>query len=242
MTATAFDLEVQARLAEQQATVRVLDATLAAAAVQSTSTAIAAETIQALAAAATEQAVRTTATADAAFGAANATAMAGIARSVQLAEERERMTNPAKAWLPFVMLPLSLAAVLLFGWRWSRTRVVQRDARGDAPLLVIGDRIYDADRNPAPLMDVKNPQRLPQEILGAVIQRDQMIDLATRGSSPAGDGGRRRMMARQMAQQSIAAPKVEALPAEQARELVGGVWRQIVADAITAEVSDDQQA
>ncbi|NPV86318.1 MAG: hypothetical protein HPY45_09960 [Anaerolineae bacterium] len=236
LTADAAAHELTATEWAWQATGQAFDATLQAGMAQATSTAIAAETMQALSVAGTQQAYQTTATADAAYGIAVATVMAGHAQSVELAAERERMMNPVKAAAPWVFLPLVFAALVVFGWRWTRMRVIPRDARGDAPLVAIDGRIYDADRHPYALMDIAKPQKVEAALQSGVVQRDQMLDLATRGLPGAGTEGRRRMMARQMAAQGMSImPKIEILPAEEAKPLLGGVLQQIERDAIAAE-------
>jgi hypothetical protein len=72
--------------------------------------------------------------------------------------------------------------------RWSRVRVIQRDPRGDAPLLlnVVDGVAYDADRHPTSTSGLQREdiKLLPKFSASDHIQttaRDQMVDLATRG-------------------------------------------------------------
>lgn len=238
ITAEAAAHELTATEWAWQATGQAFDATLQAGMAQATSTAIAAETMQALAVVGTQQAYQTTATADAVYGVAVATVMAGHAQSVELATERERMVNPVKAVAPWVFLPLVFAVLVVFGWRWTRMRVIPRDARGDAPLVAIGDRIYDADRHPYALMDIAKPQKVEAALQSGVVQRDQMLDLATRGLAGAGADGRRRTMARQMAAQGMSTgqpPTVRVIQEREARPLLGEVVNGIYKDAVEGE-------
>ena len=124
-----------------------------------------------------------TATVEAAAASAQATALHGQAVSVELAVERERMMNEVQAVAPWIALLAVFVFALVVAFRWSRVRPIQRDGRGDAPLLVIDGAIYDADRNPMPVMKMENgqpkiPLLTPPELQGPTTARDQAIDLA----------------------------------------------------------------
>src|SRR5512133_2341023 len=156
---------------------------------------------------ATQSAMDITATVDAAAASAQATAFHGQAVSVELAVERERMMNKVQAAAPWGALCVAFVFVLVMAFRWSKVRPIQRDARGDAPLLVIEGKVYDADRNPYPLVDLsgKKPQiptlTLP-EMQIPTTARDQMIDLATRGGQGQANL-QRKAIAQKMAAQNI---------------------------------------
>jgi len=183
-----------------------------------------------------------TATVEAAAASAQATALHGQAVSVELAVERERMMNKVQAVAPWAALIVAFVFVLVLAFRWSKVRPVQRDVRGDAPLLVIDGKVYDADRNPYPLVDLsgKKPQ-IPAltspELQSATTARDQMIDLATRGGQGQATP-QRRAIAQKMASQNILpqAAQVRILPPEQARPLLGDVIPGIVRDAIETDL------
>jgi len=191
-----------------------------------------------------------TATVESAQAAAQATALHGEAVSVELAIERERMMNEVQAVAPWVALVVVLTFTLFMAYRWSKVRPVQRDERGDAPLLIIDGKVYDADRNPYPLVDLSGPKpQIPAltapEIQSATTARDQMIDLATRGKP--GQTPQRKTLAQKMATQNILPPpaQIRVLPAEQARPLLGDVIPGIVRDAIETDLNaqgenDDQ--
>jgi len=100
----------------------------------------------------TQQAWQTTATMDAAYGAAQATAAYGNAQSVELAVQRERSTNMTRAWLPWMGFVAAMSLIVVMGIRWSRTRVVQKDAFGAAPVLIMDGKVIDMDRMPGPAM------------------------------------------------------------------------------------------
>jgi len=183
-----------------------------------------------------------TATVEAAAASAQATALHGQAVSVELAVERERMMNKVQAVAPWAALVVAFVFVLVLAFRWSKVRPVQRDARGDAPLLVIDGKVYDADRNPYPLVDLsgKKPQ-IPAlttpEMQSATTARDQMIDLATRGGQGQANP-QRKVIAQKMAAQNILPQptQVRILPPEQARPLLGDVIPGIVRDAIETDL------
>jgi len=194
-------------------------------------------------AAATQRAADITATVESAAASAQATALHGQAVSVELAIERERMMNQVQAVAPWGALISAFVFGLFMAYRWSKVRPVQRDARGDAPLLVIEGKVYDADRNPYPLADFSGkkpaiPALTPPELQIPVTARDQMIDLATRGgqgqSTP-----QRRAIAQKMAAQNILPPPVQIriLQPEQARPLLGDVIPGIVRDAIETDLT-----
>ncbi len=196
----------------------------------------------------TQRAINITATVEAAAAEAQATALHGQAVSVELAVERERMMNTVQATAPWVVLFIVLIALLVLAFRWSKVRPIQRDPRGDAPLLIIDGKVYDADRNPYPLLDVSGkkpsiPALTPSELQAPTTARDQMIDLATRGIQGQ-TNPRRQAIAQKMAAQSILpppAPAIQFLPADQARPLLGDVLPGIVRDAIDADITGTEQ-
>ncbi|MCX7756091.1 MAG: hypothetical protein N2117_12750 [Anaerolineales bacterium] len=129
-----------------------------------------------------------TATIESAAASARATALYGEAVSVELAAERERMMNWLWAVTPWAGMVTALGVFLAIAWRWSKTRPIQRDPRGDAPLLIVDGKVYDADRNPYPVADFSGqkpviPALTTLELQAAATARDQMIDLVTRGEA-----------------------------------------------------------
>ncbi|HAE59736.1 MAG TPA: hypothetical protein DCG54_09610 [Anaerolineae bacterium] len=188
-----------------------------------------------------------TGTVESAAAAAQATALYGEAVSVELAIERDRMMNQVQAIAPLIALVAVLVVVLVMAWRWSQVRPIQRDARGDAPLLVIDGSIYDADRNPHPLLDMSGKRPAIPALTDAALQaattaRDQLVDLATRGQ-PGPGRPPRKALADQMAQQSQIAPssEIRVLSPEQARPLLGDVIPGIVRDAIETDLQGHQE-
>jgi hypothetical protein len=184
-----------------------------------------------------------TATVEAAQAAAQATALHGQAVSVELAIERERMMNEVQAVAPWAVLVVALTFALFMAYRWSKVRPVQRDERGDAPLLIIDGKVYDADRNPYPLVDLSGPKpQIPaltaSELQSATTARDQMIDLATRGKP--GQTPQRKALAHKMAAQNILPQptQIRVLPPDQARPLLGDVIPGIVRDAIETDLNE----
>jgi len=241
-TERAWLMQATQQAAEITSTARVWEATVTADSLSATSAAAQAATAQSIQGTATQQVWNTTATANEASSQAYATAMAGEAISVELAVQRERMTNKVKAVVPWVFLVAVFVVSLALAIRWSRVRPVLRDARGDAPLLVIDGKVYDADRNPYPLLDLSNkkpeiPALVSPELQGPTTAHDQMIDLATRGALDAPSNDRRKSAAKQMATQNISSlPTVKVLPPEQVKPLLKDVLPGIVRDAIEADV------
>ena len=185
-----------------------------------------------------------TATVESAQAAAQATALHGEAVSVELAIERERMMNKVQAVVPWGALIVAFVFVLMMAFRWSKVRPVQRDMRGDAPLLIIDGKVYDADRNPYPLVDLSGPKpQIPAltspELQSATTARDQMIDLATRGKP--GQTPQRKALAQKISTQNILPPaaQIRVLPPEQARPLLGDVIPGIVRDAIETDLNEE---
>jgi hypothetical protein len=194
----------------------------------------------------TQRAMDITATSDIAAASAHATAMYGEAVSVELAVERERMMNKVSAVAPWAGLIIIFVFVLVMAYRWAKVRPVQRDARGDAPLLVIDGKVYDADRNPYPLVDMsgKKPQipaLTPPELQMPTTARDQMVDLASRGLPGQGHPQRQAIAQKMAAQNALPQPsQVRVLPPEQARPLLGDVIPGIVRDAIETDLTHQE--
>ena len=192
----------------------------------------------------TQRALDITATVDSAAASAQATALHGQAVSVELAIERERMMNKVQATAPWMALVITLAVVLVIAWRWSKVRPIQRDSRGDAPLLVINGSVYDADRNPFPLLDMSSkkasiPALTSPEIQSATTARDQMIDLATRGTQGQVNPQRKALAQKMAAQNMLPAPTVvQVITPEQARPLLGDVIPGIIRDAIETDLRE----
>lgn len=148
-TAQAFAMQStathEAFVAQQYATQRSFEVTSTAQAIGTATAYPQTATAQSLHQTQTQQAWQTTATMDAAYGAAQATAAHGNAQSVELAVERERVTNMTRAWLPWMGFGVLIALITVMGIRYSKIRVVQKDAFGAAPVLVIDSTVMDMD-------------------------------------------------------------------------------------------------
>lgn len=180
-----------------------------------------------------------TATVESARAAALATAAYGEAVSVELAVERERMMNQIWAVTPWAALAATLVTLLVIAICWSKVRPVQRDARGDAPLLVIDGKVYDADRNPLPVADFSGPKPqfptlTPPELQAATAARDQAIDLATRGgySHPQRRAIAQRALAPQLpsVKSQPALPPIEVVDALEVREWIDEARQKLLTD------------
>jgi hypothetical protein len=224
------NIQAQATLDAMQATSQAISAELTATAYAPTQQAIEIATAQAW-----TPTPNFTATVESAQAAAQATALHGEAVSVELAIERERMMNKVQAVAPWAALIVTLVFTLFMAWRWSKVRPVQRDPRGDAPLLIIDGKVYDADRNPYPLVDLSGPKpQIPAltspELQSATTARDQMIDLAR--SLPAKNNRQQlpralfanEQPAFQVVQPGKLPPPLEADP--QVTQILDAEWRQ----------------
>lgn len=184
---------------------------------------------------------------------AEATQIANRVELDKMKVERQRISNTFWA----IILPIFLLGILLvfiyiavtYSRVW-RVRVIHRDPRGDAPLLldVVDGMIYDADRNPSSTGGIQREhlKLLPQFSANDHIQtaaRDQMLDLATRGSlhTP-----RRKPFPQTPNQNSVlpisTTPAIEVIDAAQAKPLFHDVVPHIIQDAIEAEIISEGDA
>ena len=127
--------------------------------------------------------------------AAQQTAQAAQAEQARLEAERARLTYPVRAYGPWVLLLTAFGLLLWAGYRMTkaaeaRVRAVPRDARGDAPILVLplqggGETIIDPDRSFGPVLEIRDrvsqPQLASPEYQAQVVARDQAVDLVSRG-------------------------------------------------------------
>lgn len=132
--------------------------------------------------------------------------------------------------------------------RWSRVRVIQRDPRGDAPLLldVVDGVAYDADRHPTSTagvhrQDLKLLPKFSSKEYSQAAAIDQAVDLATRGfpNQPI-----RRSLETQTGKvlQPGPIPKIEVIDAAQAEPLFHDVVPIIFQDAIEAEIVSEGES
>jgi chemotaxis protein histidine kinase CheA len=153
-----------------------------------------------------------TATVDAHRWMQTVTADAVTATAQAMIVQRERVTQPLRTWGPWILTLLAVVAVGFLGYRafvvWElRKRALERDQRGDAPVLALqrpggGVVIYDPDRawGPATIVDVDvvHPNLAPPEYQERTTARDQAIDLATRGLTRKPVSRRRRLSSKTM--------------------------------------------
>lgn len=138
-----------------------------------------------------------------------ATAQAAQSEKARLEAERARLVYPVKAYGPWALLAVASALLVWAGYRLTRAaetrvRAIPRDARGDAPILVLplqnGETVIDPDRSFGPVLEVRpdgvsQPQLAPAEYQAQVTGRDQAVDLMSRGlPGQAAARGRRRLL------------------------------------------------
>lgn len=248
------NIQAQSTLETMKTTSQAIEAGLTATAYEPTSQAIQTATAQAwlitswtatgqsVEATGTQQKLDITATLDVAAASAQATALHGQAVSVELAVERERAMNNIWAVTPWLALVLVLIVFSVVALRRSRVRPIFRDLRGDAPLLIVDGKIYDADRNPQPLLDLSGKKPVIPVLTDPVLQaattaRDQMIDLATRGSQR--NEADKQM--KQMLPPLPAQPPINVLSAEESKPLLRDVLPGIVRDTVDVDIFDEDE-
>jgi len=225
------------------ATEKAWNATTTADAVLATSSAIS----LAQQAAWTQRAIDITSTADSAAVQAFATQQYAEARNEELALQRAEWMNGVAAVTPWVTLLCFIGLTFLVVLRWSRVRVVQRDPRGDAPLLlnVVDGIAYDADRQPTGAGGLlrQDVQRLPALSANEYLQtttRDQMVDLKTRGL-PGSLPRRAHLLPSPSTTPEDQFPRIEVIQSAQAKPLLHDVLPAVMRDAIDAEIIADPQ-
>jgi hypothetical protein len=200
-TADAFNMS-------QTATARAIEATATERAYQAAATRQALDLVTtataqalALAATATCQAWESSQTATAQSVQATqqsyqATQQAAYATATQQALQREEVLAYGRDYgIPGILLILlgCIVALVVYGLRQHAKRpiVIQRDIRGDAPLVVMprpggGSNLLDADRQPGPVLSVLGDGRVEAPQLRSAGQeerttaRDQVVDGMTR--------------------------------------------------------------
>lgn len=200
--ALAWEATLTAEARQAEATATTWQTTVEAAQAQATATALALNLAgtataeaQATSARMTLEAWNVTLTAVADVQAAEAAIRDEQIAREQLATQRERIIYPIKAYGPWVLMTIAVGVMLwgLIGLVQAQLRMqaIHRDARGDAPLIVIrqGGKmvVYDGDRSFGPavtvdaLGNVAQPALTGPEEQQGVTARDQAIDMAHRG-------------------------------------------------------------
>ena len=239
----------QAMQIQAQSTERAWNATATADSIQSTTIASGTASAAAQQAIWTQRAMDITATADSASVQAFATQQYSKARTEELSLERKELMNNVAAIVPWAMLVISFVSLAIFFKRWTRVRVIQRDPRGDAPLLLdaVDSVAYDADRNPTSTAGFQREdlKLLPQFSASDHTQttaRDQMVDLATRGLPGT---SQRKGINRQLREEKLLGdgtmPKIETIDSISARPLFKDVLPHIVQDSIDAEIISEEE-
>jgi hypothetical protein len=93
----------------------------------------------------TEQASEATQAMAVVYGKAQEIEVNAKAKSVEYALERERVTNMIRAWVPWMGFVIVLGVLAVVALQNSRTRVVQKDAFGALPGLVLEGVAIDMD-------------------------------------------------------------------------------------------------
>ena len=197
----------------------------------------------------TQRAMDVTATANSASVQAFATEQYARARSNELSIQRKEMMNSVAAVVPWGVGVGTLVIALLVLVRWSRVRIIQRDQRGDSPLLlnVVDGVAYDFDRHPTSTgglqrQDIKLLPKFSASDHTQTTERDQMLDLATRGFQnsarrrPAPLETARNLLPRHAPSSASPTPRIEVIDVAQAKPLFHDVIGHIVRDAIEAEI------
>jgi hypothetical protein len=202
----------------------------------------------------TQRAMDITATADSASVQAYATQQYSKARSEELSIRRKEMMNSVAAVVPWSVGVGAFVVIVIVFIRWSRVRIIQRDPRGDAPLLlnVVDGVAYDFDRHPTSTgglqrEDIKLLPKFSASDHTQTTARDQMLDLATRGLPGT---YKRQANNKQLKEENLsgdkllgdgAMPKIETIDANSARPLFKDVIPYIVQDSIDAEIISQEE-
>lgn len=227
--------ELQTQVAAQTATQQawVLNGwTATARSAQATTTAEASATQQRW----TQQAIDRLATADAAYVMAVATAQAAQAGLAEEALERERSTRFLTALAPFALGAVLVLLLIVALSSWARFRVVQRDANGVSPVIVLDGRVVNPDRGVTPVLDPRERPQLPgpAEQL-RVTENDQRVAavraLVSGGKPQRAQGVARQLLVRPQAADGHSAV-VRVVPAQQVRQWVEDVTPQVYRDAM----------
>jgi len=248
-TQQEFSLQATQQAANILATERAWNATSTADSVQAAVIATGTASAVAQQAIWTQRAMDITATANSASVQAYATEQYSHARSNELSIRRKEMMNSVAAVVPWGVGVGTLVIALLVLVRWSRVRVIQRDQRGDSPLLlnVVDGVAYDFDRHPTSTgglqrQDIKLLPKFSASDHTQTTERDQMLDLATRGFPNA---PRRRPAPLEPLRNSApqlsssvpnSTPQIQVIDVAQAKPLFHDVIGHIVRDAIEAEI------
>ena len=242
-TATQQAMQIQV-----QSTERAWNATATADSIRSTTSASGTASAVVQQAIWTQRAVDITATADIASVRAFATAQYGMARTEELSLKRKELTNNVEAIVPWISLVCTFAVLAIVFMRWTRVRVIPRDPRGDAPLLldVVDGIAYDADRNPTSTAGLQREdlKRLPQFSTNDHTQataRDQVVDLATRGLPNIPQRKEIRQLKDEFISEDGNMPHIEAVNPNSARPLFKDVIPHLVQDSIDAEVTSEEE-
>ena len=126
--------------------------------------------------------LRGTATMESAMRAAQATQVSAAANEAASAAQRTQITNEFMAWwkplapaLIGIVLALLLGALGWWMWlEWSRTRIISRDHRGAAPVIIQDGRVLLPDRSVGPVID-PNAEAAPLDAQVAITTQEQRV-------------------------------------------------------------------
>jgi hypothetical protein len=195
VAAQATDESIRAA-AQATQTQQAWSATATSDSAVATSTAAANATAVSWAGTATQAAWDRQGTAEAASLQALQTAQAAQADMARMAAERQRTINKVQAAAPWVILSFAVPLVAYMAWLWGRTealrrRAIPRDARGDAPILLLDSRgrrsVVDPDLMFGAVVTIDKagqasaPTLNDTERQAQVKARDQAVDLVNRG-------------------------------------------------------------
>jgi hypothetical protein len=238
-TAQAFDLQATQQADNILSTAQAWNATSTSSSVQATQSASGTATASAVQAIWTQHAVDITSTADMASVQAYATEQYANARTDELSLQRKELMNNVAAVTPWAAFGIAFIAAILLVFRWSRVRVIPRDERGDAPLLLdLVDGIsFDPDRNPSSAggLTRQDLKQLPEFTSAERLQvtaHDQLLDMASRTPKEVS----RKILSAPNLFENGTLPKIQVLDPSQARPLFQDVIPHLLQYAIDADV------
>ncbi len=185
----------------------------------------------------TQQAIDRVATADAAYVMAVATAQAAQAGLAENALERERSTRFLTALAPFALGAVLIFLLIVALSNWARFRVVQRDANGVSPVIILDGRVVNPDRGVTPVLDPRERPQLPGPGEQLRVTENEQKVQAVRALS-ASDAQRARGVARQMTTPQAGPGEmmsVQVIPAREVSEWVRDVTPVVYREAMEEE-------
>ena len=180
-------------------------------------------------------------TLDAANVIAAATGVAAQAAQAAAAAERTRITNQFMAWFRYWIWPLLLVVLVIIAYwgylTWTRNRIIARDPRGAAPVVILNGKLTNPDLMMYPQLDSPNVPPDLQATHAANVQKVSAVR-----ALPNGEQHTARRMIKHMANSNAPTPQPGYRILPQGDPLAGRFLDATDTDALDAqweEVDDE---